>query len=361
MEHKMKRTVKMALVLGVMSALGLSACETGPVEETSTANLVWPEAPEQPRIKYLTSWSTSEFAENENQLLKSLLGESNEVSGLRKPYGVHADKSGRVFVTDTELGKLVVFDEANGRFDIWGESGKGVLIGPIGVASDDEGHIYVTDSGQSRVVVFDAEGEYVRAFGGKDDLEAPTGIAVSNKLGRVFVSDARRHNIAVFDLEGNAVATIGKRGIEPGEFNFPTNLTIDNDDRLYVTDTMNFRIQILEADGTFVSEFGGAGDGFGKFSRPKGVAVDSDRNIYVVDAAFGNFQIFDQDGNILLFVGEAGINPGQFILPAGAYIDGQDRLYVVDQLNQRVQVFQILIGSHVDESGSQTDLTSEDG
>lgn len=352
MEHNMKRTVRMALVLGVISALGLSACETGPAEEETVAELVWPAAPGQPRVKYLKSWSDNAFTLGDKQVMKALLGEQDDIFTLRKPYGVHVDKSGRVFVTDTEWDRVIVFDEKNKSFAFWGEKGEGALINPIGVSSDDEGRIYVTDSAQKKVVVFDSEGGFVRSMGDDGGLVSPTGIAVSNKLEKVFVVDTKGHLIAVFDLDGNRVGSIGKRGSGPGEFNFPTNISVDGDGRLYVTDPLNFRVQILESDGTFVGEFGKGGIGFGNFSRPKGVAVDSDGNIHVVDAAFNNFQIFNQGGELLLFVGEAGNKEGQFVLPAGAYIDGEDHLYVVDQLNHRVQVFQILTEGHAAKSGS---------
>lgn len=134
MGQKMNRTARATLMLGVIAALGLSACETGPADDTSAANLVWPEAPEQPRITYLKSWSTNEFALDQSAVLNALLGEADEVIGLQKPYGVHADKSGRVFVTDTQRGKVIVYDGEKKLFDIWGQDGEGALFSRSGSA-----------------------------------------------------------------------------------------------------------------------------------------------------------------------------------------------------------------------------------
>jgi len=207
MEHKMKRTIRMALVLGVMSALGLSACETGPEGVREAA--VWPAPPEQPRVAYLKSLSNSAFA-SKSTALDAFLGEEDKIAALIKPYGVHVDKSGRVFVADTQLSSMVVFDEENKSFDIWGQ---GVMKRPIGISSHDDGRIFVTDNSLARVVIFDAEGNVAKTFGADSGFISPSGIAVSSELEKVFVLDTKRHDISVFDLEGNPIEFIGENGV----------------------------------------------------------------------------------------------------------------------------------------------------
>ena len=136
--------------------------------------------------------------------------------------------------------------------------------------------------------------------------------------------------------------TIGRRGGEPGEFNFPTNVFVDKEGHLFVADTLNFRIQSFNPDASLLNVFGTLGDTPGSLNRPKGVGVDGEGHVYVADSSFNNFQIFDQTGQLLLFVGSVGSGPGEFLLPAGLFIDGKSRIYVVDQGNARVQVFQYL-------------------
>lgn len=335
------------VVAAGLAALVLGGCTetTQPVKEAENLEYVWPLPPEQPRIRYLYSVSTSKDigAAASRSLVDSLVGrDAPPVLGLQKPYGVHADREGRIFVTDTGWGKLVVFDRANKKFEVWGSGGQGALKMPLGVSSDSQDRIYVTDGKEQRVIVFDRNGKYLMAMGRKGQLGRPAGIVINERLGRIYVADVLKHHIAVFDMQGNLTGTIGKRGKEPGQFNFPTNLAIDRDGNLYVVDAMNFRIQILDPQGQPLNAFGQHSDRPGSFARPKGIGVDPDGHIYVVDAAFNNFQIFNHDGALLLFVGGAGLQPGQFYLPAGAYLDAQGRLYVVDQVNQRVEVFQYL-------------------
>jgi hypothetical protein len=45
---------------------------------------------------------------------------------------------------------------------------------------------------------------------------------------------------------------------------------------------------------------------------------------------------------LLMAWGEEGRGPGQFYLPGGLFIDEQDRIWVADTYNRRVQVFQYL-------------------
>jgi DNA-binding beta-propeller fold protein YncE len=341
------RIMAAALATALLALAGCADTTEQAKPEEEPTDLVWPLPPEQPRIRYVRSIRSNEDigATDEVDVTSTLLGskEKETEQRLRKPYGVHADRNGRIFVADTALGKLVMFDVTNKKFEIWGESGKGSLKKPLGITTDSQGRVYVTDGTELRVVVFDRAGNFLFAAGKQGELTRPVGVAVNETLGHIYVADSQQHHIAVFDMAaGNLISTIGERGIEPGQFNFPTNLAIDREGKLYVVDTMNFRVQILDPAGNPLKAIGRVGDSPGSFSRPKGIAVDSDGHIYVVDAAFNNFQIFDSEGALLLFVGNSGREPGQFSMPAGAYIDAQDRLYVVDQFNSRVQVFQYL-------------------
>jgi len=343
--------------------LALAGC-TGTAEQAKKeepTDLVWPLPPDPPRIKYVGSYRFRKDVEAGDKLsaVDLLLGKKEGLGeSLRKPYGVHADRDGRIFVTDVGWGKVVVFDPKNRKFEFWGQAGRGVLGLPIGVTSDSTGRVYVTDASQGRVVVFDRNGEFVAAMGKKGELERPAGIAIDEDRQRVYVVDTYKHHIAVFDLGGRLISTIGARGTAPAQFNFPTNLTVGPEGRLYVMDSMNFRVQILDPDGKAISAFGENGRNPGQFARGKGIALDSEGHIYVVDAAFNNFQVFDPDGRLLLFIGSNGRNPGEFWLPAGAYIDNEDRIYVADQYNFRIQVFQYL-GERAADAPAPQSVTAE--
>jgi DNA-binding beta-propeller fold protein YncE len=246
-------------------------------------------------------------------------------------------------VSDTAARRVFVFDPDKKTVGFVGETGNSRLTKPVGVAVDDEGKVFVADATLDRVFGYSADGAVAIAIGHEGELKNPSGLATDRARKRLYVADASMHQVLCYStVDGELIRTIGNRGSEPGQFNFPTNLFVDRQGRVYVADTLNFRLQIFDADGNVVKVFGTQGDAPGTLNRPKGVGVDSDGHIYVADTSFNNFQIFDADGRLLLDVGTAGHGPGEFMLPAGLYIDGRDRIYVADQGNSRVQVFEYL-------------------
>ena len=333
----------------VMLAQGNKKAAKGKSIEAAP-QLAWPLAPEEARIRYVTTYrGVDDFkpAKKPSRFLKALLGAedpSNQPSDwMVKPYGIAVSPEGRLYVTDTAARRVFAFDPDSKTVSFVGETGAAKLTKPIGVAVDERGTVFVADATLKRVFGYGPGGDLLIAIGHDGELASPSGLAVDRVNKRVYVADATKHQVLSYSTEdGKPLRTIGKRGSEDGEFNFPTNLTVDARGQLYVADTLNFRIQIFNADGEFVKTFGTLGDAPGNFNRPKGVAVDSEGHIYVMDASFNNFQIFDQDGQLLLFVGAGGRNHGEFFLPAGLYIDDRDRIYVADQGNSRVQVFQYL-------------------
>lgn len=340
-------------VFGVFIALLLVACasQSVPVQQKKTGELLWPSPPEEPVIRYIGQLREIEDRKVKNSRFADILAGSEPekpAQTLAKPFGVTTDASGRVFVADTAIGNLIVFDPKNNLTEQWGASGMGTLGKPIGVAVDGQGQVYVADLDGDRIVVFDAQGRYLRAFGGNDVFRNPVSIAINTQLGRIYVADSKLHQIKIFDLQGNELNTIGKRGGGPAQFNFPSYVSVANDGRVVVSDTLNFRIQILDADGNHLQTFGKVGQNLGDLNRAKGVAFDPDGHVYVADASFSNFQIFDTEGELLLFVGRLGNGPGEFVLPTGVHIDDKGKIYIADAGNHRIQIFEYLGAPNAD-------------
>ncbi len=353
------------VLAGMLSLLLLAGCAGVEVKETPEEELalVWPLPPEKPRIKFIREVSRASDAGGKSgskSLLDALAGvDSKGRKILVKPYGVHSDGKGRIYVADSANGRLTIFDSNAEEILKFGEKGIGRIQKAMGVVTDQEGKVYVADAMGRKIVVFDSEGKFIKAMGGKDILTKPIGIALDENRGRVYVADSYAHQVIAFDLEGEVVFTIGKkndpvesklgssdhswnRGVYGGEFRFPTNIAIDKEGKIYVVDTLNFRVQIFTPEGKFLSTFGEVGNGFGQFVRPKGIALDSEGHIYVTDAGLNNVQIFDAEGRLLLFFGKIGLKNGEFWLPAGISINASDQIHVADQYNHRIQVFQFL-------------------
>ena len=261
-----------------------------------------------------------------------------------RPYSITTDSKGRVIVTDPGLHGVHIFDFAKEKYKFVSrlDTDRDPLVSPQCVAVDAQDNIYVTDSEAGKIFVFDAGGKFKRVIGslkyGEGFFKRPTGIAVDSAAQRIYVSDTLRNQIFLMDMQGSVLKRIGKPGSGNGEFNFPTELRLHGED-LAVVDAMNFRVQVLDRNGEFQYAIGKLGDATGAMFRPKGVGFDSEGHLYVVDGMWSAVQVFNREGQLLYYFGQLGNAPGAFQLPTGLRIDSQDRIYVVDSFNRRVQVF----------------------
>jgi sugar lactone lactonase YvrE len=323
----------------LLTLLLLSSCATAPASHaTSGGAYAWPPPPAVAKIKWLSQWANRYDFGKPGQVMEFLVGKER-VERLVRPNGVVADSAGNIYVADSEMRMIFLFDMQKKSLKFLG---MGSLKAPVALAIDNkDGILFVSDVGASRVFGLNKDsGDIVVTVGTPGEFVNPAGLVYDENRDRLYVSDSHEHVVKVFDKSGRLISTIGKRGSGDGEFNYPSYMALDNAGNLYVVDSFNFRVQIFNSDGKFLKKFGKLGDASGSFSRPSGIGVDSDGHIYVVDASFNNFQIFDQNGRLLLWVGNAGKKPGEFYLPSALYIDSHDRIYVTDTFNRRIQVFQ---------------------
>lgn len=340
----MRRTLAFAL-----AALLAAGCSPIAVPQPDVADthqpLVWPEAPEPPRIRFVRSLTRPEdlgIRRSVLQRLADLLLGASEVT-LVRPMGVIAVGQ-VVYVADPGAQAVHRFDPGEGRHDLIRAADGSALTSPIGLARDADGTVYVTDSARRTVYAIAPGATAATAVALRAKLAQPTGIALDARSGRLFVVDTSAHHVKVFTRDGRLLATFGRRGAGDGEFNYPTLIWRSSQGRLYVADSLNFRVQIFDDDGNYVGKFGRPGDGTGDLARHKGVATDSFGHIYVVDALLPALQVFKDDGRLLLSIGGIGRAPGEFWLPAGIFIGDENTIYVADSYNRRVQIFRYVGG-----------------
>jgi len=332
--------------------------------EVDTSNLVWPDPPDITRIRWVEQYrgEPKPVQAPEEQTKKKKKGKEGwmlRLAGIQpmeapksdmrfrlvRPYGVAIDSKGNIYTADTYVGAVFIFNPETKAVEFIRNGRDARFKALIGLAIDDADRLFVTDSGLRRVFVFDANHKFQATFG-SDRMMRPSGVAVDNKNRLLYVTDVLKDNVLVYDMDSyKYVRTIGgppqKVGDDsPATFARPTNVAVGPNGDVYVSDTLNGRIQIFDADGTFVSMFGKAGDGPGDFARPKGMALDGDGHIWVADADQNRVKVFDREGRLCAYFGEYGYFPGQFALPSGVAIDKNNRVVVAEQvLNGRLQVF----------------------
>jgi DNA-binding beta-propeller fold protein YncE len=333
----------MTVMMGLL--LWLDGCAAGgavrleaprPVGE----ELVWPAPPDQARIRHVRSFASTEDLGFRRSIVGRVLDfvrGRDRTQRLQHPYGIAVTVDERIYVVDSAAKGVHEYDLPRGRYRFLDGDGFG---NPIGVAVDRRGRILVSDSEAGAIVVLDEGGDEVDRI--TSGLQRPTGIAIHPTTEDLYVVDTEAHSVVVFDRDGNRTASFGRRGAGLGELNYPTLIAIGPDGQVYVSDSLNFRIQVFTEGGVPVRTFGGLGDAVGEFARPKGLGVDADGRVFVVEGLYDVVNVFDAQGRLLLTFGAAGRADGAFWLATGLAIDERGRVFISDSYNGRVQVFQVL-------------------
>jgi DNA-binding beta-propeller fold protein YncE len=336
------RFLVVILVLSLLRASLLSAADVG------VRPVVWPPAPEPPRLAFVRSFSGAADLGIARGLLDRvrdlIFGEAE--TRLVRPMAVVASR-GVIYVADPGVRGVHRFDTVRGSYGVVRAADGSPLPSPVGLALGAAGEVYVTDSARAEVLVIAPEGRSALPLKLGVRPAQPTGIAYDSRRRQLIVADTAAHRLLVFAADGTHLSTIGRRGTAGGEFNFPTHLWVESDGGLLVSDSLNFRVQSFDAEGRFVASFGRQGDGIGDAPRQKGIASDRHGHIYVADAVLDALQIFDRSGRLLLALGGRGSETGEFRLPAGVFIESGDAelIYVADSANRRIQVLRYVGGA----------------
>jgi len=215
------------------------------------------------------------------------------------------------------------------------------------------GCIILDSQGIGTIKNDDLPGPFVLSFGsfgsGNGQFNTPSDVTVDS-TNRILVADFNNHRIQIFDSAGNHIQSFGSFGSGNGQFSYPADITTDSADRIIVADYGNNRIQIFDTAGNHIQSFGSLGSGNGQFSLPSGVAVDSTDRILVADANH-RIQVFDSLGNHIQSIGNLGSTDGQFKNPVDIAVDSIDRILVADSDNHRIQIFDSA-GNHIQSFGS---------
>ncbi len=326
------------------------------------SKVVFPPPPAVTRLKYLDYFSAEKPddpkappAQKKSGWMDRLAGTSPDTartaSGHRlrfqllAPYGLAVDSKGLLYVADTKVGAVFIFNTENNDVAMIKAGVDAKFKSIFGLAIDDGDHLFVTDGAAHEVFEFDARHKLVDAFG-TGILKEPCGVAIDNENRLLYVADVDLDQVVVFDADSHKmlrkIGTTGKNHTltDQGDFSKPTFVAVNKEGDVYVTDTMNDRVEVFDADGSFIRAFGQNGDGVGDFARPKGIAIDADGHVWVADAMLNRLQVFTSDGQVLMSLGSFGIEPAQFQALTGlAYDAKNNRLFTAEQLYGRVQMF----------------------
>jgi DNA-binding beta-propeller fold protein YncE len=251
--------------------------------------------------------------------------------------GVALNSKGHIYLFQRAEPMLAEYDP-NGSFVR--SLGEGLFVHPHGLRIDANDDIWTTDDESHLVLKLSPAGEVLLVLGRRNTaaeaewlFNQPTDIAFG-KNGEIYVADGYGNSrIVKFDHEGNFLKSWGRYGGEPGEFNLPHSVVVDDKGRVYVGDRENQRIQIFDSDGTYLTQWTSIG-------YPYGLFITLDQHVWMIDGGYDRVVEFSPDGRMLGTFGEPGHSAGQFAWGHFLAIGADKKLYVADVLNWRFQVFE---------------------
>jgi len=268
------------------------------------------------------------------------------VSALAAPHIVGAtDKGGT---------KVPVLGSGEHTYEVthdWGEVPRHIRWGQThGVCVDAAGFIYIkhlSDEAEpmDAIVVFDAKGKFVRSFG-KEFHTGGHGIDIRRENGEEFLylCDIGNRQVVKANLKGEQVWKLGYPQ-EPDVYKDlqgfrPTNVAFAPDGGFYVADGYGSHyIHQYDKDAKWVRTWGGQGKEPGKFETPHGIWLDDRPGrkpaIIVADRANARLQYFTLDGKFLETISSFSF-PAHFDLRGGHMLvpDLHARLTILDEKNQ---------------------------
>ena len=169
-----------------------------------------------------------------------------------QPLAITFDADGTMYVSDAggDYQRVHVFAADGTWLRDLGSAGLFAFANGIGI--DKAGNVYVSDSNNGRLIVFDKTGAElgrIQRGAAEGDLGLPRGVAVDGD-GRVYVVDSTGQGVKLFRAlqQGETAPAFqvrfGTEGTVDGAFEFPNGVAVDGRGRVYITDWNNNRLQV---------------------------------------------------------------------------------------------------------------------
>ncbi len=314
---------------------------------------------------------------------RALRGETGRMGVIG---GISIDRSGHVWVLDSEFDRIQVFSTQDGRYiTSFGDASQfrvsqygtrpdsGIASGGLVVSQKTASSsivVWVADSGNDRLLRFVFNPQTLRPHGPPKStssdttpLARPQGVGVNAAATRVYVPDNQNHRVYVLNARTlERVAVFGTNGRQPGQFLAPYDAAIDSarSAQLYVADNLNGRVNVFDAVTLqYVGTFGGDGRRVGRFSIVRAVATNPasrEGGVWVADTSNNRIQRVNRTGEIVAAWGIHGRGAGYFTRPRGATFHPDGRIFVADTFDSRIAAFSA-DGSYVGQYGRVSPAT----
>ena len=147
------------------------------------------------------------------------------------------DATRRLYVANSQVGTIEVFDLSGDHLSTFGGLGHGggrFLDGPRQLTITPDGHVWAADYAARRVQEFSGAGAFVGSFPDPPQppdpagLASARGVAVDRATGDILVADNWNQRVQRFSSSGSLLAVFGERGsFPPTGMNYPRSVAVD--------------------------------------------------------------------------------------------------------------------------------------
>ncbi len=237
-------------------------------------------------------------------------GGAADNAALADPYSVAVDSSGNLFIADLGNNRIRKVDASgnistvagNGAAAYSGDGGAATnasLDHPFGVTADGSGNVFISDIFNNCIRKVDASGVITTIAGtgppgysgdggpaNKASLDEPYGLAV-DAAGNLFIADLGNASIRKVDADGFITTAVGN-----GSLGQPYDVAIDSSGNLFIGDLTNNCIRKADVNGNVTTVAGNgtagySGDGgpatSASLNAPHGVAINASGSLFIAD------------------------------------------------------------------------------
>jgi hypothetical protein len=228
-------------------------------------------------------------------------------SVLNSPQGIATDNGCNVYVADQNSNNILIIPISGGAAKVFAGTGSAGNVdssngppqfnGPTGITLDKSGNVYVADTNNNSIRMITPKGVVSTLANG---FSAPTGITTDGT--NVYVADTSNNAVTKVAIIGGAKTVLSSGFINP------TGVAVDSN-FVYVANNGNSTIDKIPVSGGAPVTVAGTSltpgftDSPPLFNAPQGVTLGSNGNLYVVDSGNQTIRRITSSGTVSTIAG----------------------------------------------------------
>lgn len=331
--HQVRAVFRAAVALA-MGSLAVTGCAS-PEEEVrlSQEPLRFSADDGYPRVHVYGNFSSLLPTFDATPAIDRFLYGPNSVgkAALRNPQGMTMG-GGQLLVCDQGYQDIVAVDLNTGRSQPWCDPDHRPRC-PVDISVGAGGRVYLADTTLRAVVVYDLRGSLIEKLvpgTGAGDHFRPSSLRIRD--GVLYVGDLVGRCVARYQLSERRWLDSLTPPARQGRMIAPVGLAFSTNGTLLVADAVEGKVFRVNADGQWLEPIGRPGRGAGELVRPKQVACTPGGVVLVADAGRQSVLVFDQAGRFVTEIHEQARNWAGWTLPMGLLVVQPVELPTVDSL-----------------------------